>query len=93
MLWDKLTSNLANFFNSWLRHEHHHNISVFFIEHMDKVGFLLDDHHCDIHKWKGSFGPKVLAKIMANIANGETYPTCLYRWFHQGLNWKCILGC
>ena len=26
MHWDKMTSNLAEFFNSWLRHKRHHNI-------------------------------------------------------------------
>ena len=29
MHWDKLTSNLVKSFNSWQRHEHHHNICVF----------------------------------------------------------------
>ena len=78
MCWEKLTNNLAKFFNSWLRRERHHNISVFFIEHIDKVGSLLNGHHRGIHKWKGFFSPKVSMKIMANIAKGETYPTHVY---------------
>lgn len=78
MRWDKLTSNLAESFNSWLRHERHHNICVFFIKLIDKVESLLDDHRNVMHKWKGSVRLKVAEKIAANIGNSETYPTHVY---------------
>lgn len=61
-----------------LRHEFHHNICVFSIEHMDKVGSLLDDHHIAMHKWKGSFSPKVVEKIVTNMEKSQTCPTHVY---------------
>ena len=45
---------------------------------MDKVGSFLDDHHSAMHKWKGSFCPKVAEKIAVNIAKCQTYPTHVY---------------
>nr|CAN66895.1 hypothetical protein VITISV_041857 [Vitis vinifera] len=69
---------LSTFNLNLAKRERHHNISVFFIEHIDKVGSLLNGHHRGIHKWKGFFRPKVSMKITANIAKGETYPTHVY---------------
>lgn len=66
-----MTSNLVKSFNSWLRHERHHNVTVFFIEHMDKVGTLLANHH----KWNGSLGPNTQKVRASNISRDETYIT------------------
>ncbi|KAL6332031.1 hypothetical protein AAG906_020390 [Vitis piasezkii] len=62
MHWDKMTSNLVESFNSWLRHERHYNICVFFIEHMDKMGVLVLKEE----------------KIALNIGKCENYITYLY---------------
>ncbi|RVW93709.1 hypothetical protein CK203_043404 [Vitis vinifera] len=78
MRWDKMTSNLAESFNSWLRHERHHNINVFFIEHMDKLGSLLVEHKNGLVKWNGCIGPKIEEKIALNIGKGENYITYLH---------------
>ncbi|RVW30634.1 hypothetical protein CK203_041042 [Vitis vinifera] len=78
MRWDKMTSNLAESFNSWLRHEQHHNICVFFIEHMDKLGSLLVEHKNGLVKWNGCIGPKIEEKIALNIGKSENYITYLH---------------
>lgn len=49
--------------------------SVFFMQHMDKVGSLLADHQSQIQKWKGCFGTKTQENIVANIRRGESYIT------------------
>ena len=88
MRWDKMTSNLAESFNSWLRHERHHNICVFFIEHMDKLGSLLVEHKNGLVKWNGCIGPKTEEKIALNIGKGENYITYL----HLGSSMKVSNG-
>ena len=45
---NEMKSNLAESFNLWVRIECHHNICVFFIEHIDKVGTLLVDHESQL---------------------------------------------
>nr|CAN83241.1 hypothetical protein VITISV_000814 [Vitis vinifera] len=88
MRWDKMTSNLAESFNSWLRHERHHNICVFFIEHMDKLGSLLVEHKNGLVKWNGCIGPKTEEKIALNIGKCENYITYL----HLGSSMKVSKG-
>ena len=63
MSWDKMTSNQIESFNSWLRHERHHNICVFFIEHMDKLGSLLVEYKNGLVKWNGCIGSKIEKKL------------------------------
>ena len=76
-----MASNLVKRFNSWLRHEHHHNICVLFIKHMYKVDTLLADHQSQIHRWNGCFWPKTQEKIASNITRGETYIThAFFAW-------------
>ena len=65
-------------FNYWLKHEWHHNICVFFIEHMDKLGSLLVEHKNGLVKWNGWIGPKAEENIALNIAKGENYITYLH---------------
>ena len=86
--WDKMTSNLAEFFNSWLRHKRHHNICVFFIEHMDKLGSFLFEHKNGLVKWNGCIGPKTKEKIALNIGKCENYITYL----HLGSSMKVSNG-
>ena len=45
---------------------------------MYKVGSLLDHHLSTMLKWKGSFDPKVVEKIFANITKSQTYPMHVY---------------
>ena len=49
--WDKITSNLVESFKSWIRLKRHHNVCVFFIEHMDKLNSLLVEHQSAVEKW------------------------------------------
>ena len=39
--WDKMTTNLVESFNAWLRNERHHSICSFIIEHMTMLGAML----------------------------------------------------
>ncbi|KAL6325712.1 hypothetical protein AAG906_023596 [Vitis piasezkii] len=73
MHWDKMTSDMAESFNSWLRHERHHNICVFFIKHMDKLGSLLVEHKNGLVKWNGCIGPKTKENIALNITKEKIY--------------------
>ena len=77
MRWDKMTSNLTESFNSWLRHERHHNICVFFIEHMDKLGYLLVEHKNGLVKWNGCIGLKIKEKIALKVTKCENDITYL----------------
>ena len=60
---DKMTTNLAELFNTWLRNERHHSICNFLLE-------ILVKHKEESNNWKGCIGPK----IEDNIAKGEVYP-------------------
>ena len=42
--WDKMTTNLVESFNVWLRNERHHSIWNFLMEHMAKLGPMLVKH-------------------------------------------------
>ncbi|RVW82503.1 hypothetical protein CK203_046270 [Vitis vinifera] len=96
MHWDKMTSNLAESFNSWLRHERHHNICVFFIEHMDKLGSLLVEDKNGLVKWNGCIGPKTEEKTALNIGKairrmGFDVPDYVDDWYKYNLQEKIIL--
>ncbi|KAL6342275.1 hypothetical protein AAG906_006904 [Vitis piasezkii] len=77
MRWDKMTSNLVESFNSWLRHERHHNICVFFIEHMDKLGSLLVEYKNGLVKWNGCIGENYITYLhlgsLMKVSNGKTF--------------------
>ena len=42
--WDKMTSNIAESFNAWLRDEHHQTIYTLLLMHMDKLVAMLYTH-------------------------------------------------
>ncbi|XP_010659540.3 uncharacterized protein LOC104881341 [Vitis vinifera] len=72
--WDKMTTNLAESFNAWLRNERHHSICTFLMEHMVKLGSMLVKHKEESNNWKGCIGPKIEEKVQQKIAKGEVYP-------------------
>ena len=47
--WDKMTTNVAESFNAWLKNEHHHFICSFLVEHMTKLGVMLVKHKAEIN--------------------------------------------
>ncbi|KAL6333931.1 hypothetical protein AAG906_039345 [Vitis piasezkii] len=65
--WDKMTSNIAESFNAWLRDERHQTIYTLLLMHMDKLVAMLDTHMRGIEKWKSVVGPKTEEKLMSNI--------------------------
>ena len=71
--WDKITTNLAESFNAWLRNERHHSTCSFIIEHMTKLGAMLVQHKAESNAWKGIIGLKIEEKVKINIAKGEVY--------------------
>ncbi|XP_034710658.1 uncharacterized protein LOC117933406 [Vitis riparia] len=71
--WDKMTTNLAELFNAWLRNERHHSICTFLMEHMAKLGSMLVKHKEESNNWKGCIGPKIEEKVQQKIAKGEVY--------------------
>ena len=50
--WDKMTTNFTESFNVWLRHERHHSICNFLMEHMAKLGSMLVKHKEQSNNWK-----------------------------------------
>ncbi|RVW60120.1 hypothetical protein CK203_086578 [Vitis vinifera] len=65
--WDKMTSNIAESFNAWLRDERHQTIYTLLLMHMDKLVAMLDTHMRGTEKWKSVVGPKTEEKLMSNI--------------------------
>ncbi|RVX13477.1 hypothetical protein CK203_020942 [Vitis vinifera] len=52
--WDKMTTNIAEEFNVWLREEHHQTIYTLLLMHMDKLVAMLDTHMCVCYPiWEG----------------------------------------
>ncbi|RVW21948.1 hypothetical protein CK203_110570 [Vitis vinifera] len=72
--WDKMTTNLAESFNVWLRNERHHFICNFLMEHMAKLGSMLVKHKEESNNWKGCIGPKIEDKVQQKIAKDKVYP-------------------
>ena len=72
-IWDKMTTNLVESFNAWLRNEQHHSICSFIIEHMTNLGAMLVKHKVKSNAWKGIIGPKIEKKVKINIAKGKVY--------------------
>ena len=68
--WDKMTINLVESFNAWLKNERHHSICTFLKDHMIKLVGMLVKHKEGSLKWKGSIGPKIEDKILLNITKG-----------------------
>ncbi|XP_010665184.1 uncharacterized protein LOC104882695 [Vitis vinifera] len=72
--WDKMTTNLAESFNAWLRNERHNFICTFLMEHMAKLGSMLVKHKEESNNWKECIRPKIEEKVEQKIVNGEVYP-------------------
>ena len=71
--WDKMTHNLVESFNAWMKNERHHSICTVMMEHVIKLGGMLVKHKEELKHWKGSIGPKIEEKFMTNIIKGEGY--------------------
>ncbi|XP_019079654.1 uncharacterized protein LOC109123690 [Vitis vinifera] len=65
--WDKMTTNIAESFNAWLREERHQTIYTLLMMHMDKLVAMLDTHMRGTDKWKSVVGPKTEENLMSNI--------------------------
>ena len=65
--WDKMTTNIAESFNVWLKDEYHQTIYMLLLMHMDKLIGMLDTHMHSTKKWKSMVGPKIEEKLMSNI--------------------------
>ena len=76
--WDKMTTDLEESFNSWLRNERHHSICSFIIEHMANLGAMLVKHKAESNAWKGIIGLKIEEKVKINIAKWEVYSVSLF---------------
>ena len=72
-IWDKMTTNLAEPFNAWLKNERHHSICTFLMEHIIRLDGKLVKHKEESMHWKGSIGPKIEENVMTNITKGEGY--------------------
>ena len=71
--WNKMTTNLVESFNAWLRDERHHSICSFLIKHITKLGAMLVKHKAKSNKWKCSIRPKIDHKVKINIIKDEVY--------------------
>ena len=65
--WDKMTTNIVESFNVWLRDKRHQTIYTLLLMHMDKLVAMLDTHMHGTQKWKSVVGPKIEEKLMSNI--------------------------
>ena len=65
--WDKMTTNIVESFNAWLREERHQTIYTLLMMHMDKLVAMLDTHMRGKDKWKSVVGPIIEEKLMSNI--------------------------
>ena len=77
--WEKMTTNLVESFNAWLRNERHHSICSFIIEHMTKLGAMLVQHKAESNAWKGIIRPKMEEKVKINIAKGR-FTRSVHSW-------------
>ena len=71
--WDKMTTNLVELFNAWMKNECHHSVCTFMMEHIIKLDGMLVKHKEDSKHWKGSIGPKIEEKLIKNVTKGEGY--------------------
>ena len=72
-IWDKMTTNLVESFNAWLRNERHHSICSFIIERITKLGAMLVKHKAESNAWKGIIWLKIEEKVKINISKEEVY--------------------
>ncbi|RVW79736.1 hypothetical protein CK203_042353 [Vitis vinifera] len=56
--WDKMTTNLAESFNAWLKEERHYTIFNLVMTHMDKFAHLACAHMGSTENWKAAVGQR-----------------------------------
>lgn len=83
--WDKITTNLAESLNDWLRNDHHRSICDFLMEHMAKLGAMLIKHKEESTNWNGLIGPNIEEKLITNIAKGKTYTVTPFLHHNYGV--------
>ena len=71
--WNKITTNLVESFNAWLKNEQYHSICSFIIEYMTKLSAMLVKHKVESNVWKGIIELKIEENVKINIAKGEVY--------------------
>ncbi|KAL6314438.1 hypothetical protein AAG906_025923 [Vitis piasezkii] len=76
--WDKMTTNLAESFNAWLKEERHYTIFNLVMTHMDKFAHLACDHMGSTENWKAAIGPKTEEKLLENIIKSGSLPVYPY---------------
>ncbi|XP_019078111.1 uncharacterized protein LOC104880614 [Vitis vinifera] len=76
--WDKMTTNLAESFNAWLKEERHYTIFNLVMTHMDKFAHLACDHMGSTKNWKAAIGPKTEEKLLENIIKSGSLPVYPY---------------
>ncbi|RVW22032.1 hypothetical protein CK203_105178 [Vitis vinifera] len=76
--WDKMTTNLAESFNAWLKDECHYTIFNLVMTHMDKFSHLACDHMGTTENWKAPIGPKTKEKLLENIIKSGSFPIYPY---------------
>lgn len=65
--WDKMISNLAKSFNSWLRHEHHNNICVFSLSIWIRLDLFLMTTIAPCINGKGYSTPRLPRKLLQTL--------------------------
>ncbi|RVW72241.1 hypothetical protein CK203_054937 [Vitis vinifera] len=76
--WDKMTTNLAESFNAWLKEERHYTIFNLVMTHMDKFAHLACAHMGSTENWKAAVGPKTEEKLLENIIKSGSLPVYPY---------------
>ena len=76
--WDKMTTNLAESFNAWLKEERHYTIFNLVMTHMDKFSHLACAHMGSTENWKAAVGPKTEEKLLENIIKSGSLPVYPY---------------
>ena len=52
--WDKMTTNLEESFNAWVKNERHQSICSFIMVHMLKLGVMLVKHKEESNNGRGA---------------------------------------
>nr|CAN80481.1 hypothetical protein VITISV_036329 [Vitis vinifera] len=93
--WDKMTTNIAEFFNAWLREERHQTIYTLLLMHMDKLVAMLDTHMRGKDKWKSVVGPIIEEKLIC----GDRQKPChleggmrVEEWIKRGVVVGMVMG-
>ncbi|RVX10318.1 hypothetical protein CK203_016115 [Vitis vinifera] len=76
--WDKMTTNLAESFNAWLKEERHYTIFNLVMTHMDKFTHQACDHMGTTENWKALLGPKTEEKLLEKIIKSGSLPIYPY---------------